>query len=148
MYTDSVNVDAAIDGSADYAHKLTAIDRDTIASARYKLTLNADTELTVEIVLKEAPADTVTVKVDGTEVTPTVSGNAYSVTISGIAANDLDFGNHVTMEIGENTVFGLTVSPISYVRLVLPGSTANDEKNALAALYEYWQAAEAYVSGQ
>ena len=141
----SVDVNAAIAGVSGYTTQ-TIMDKTAVESARYKLTLNADTVLTVEVELKEEPTGTVTMKVGDETVTPTVSGKRYRVSVSGIAANNLAVSKNITMEIGNSQVFSMTVSPISYVNAVLSNSSADDEKQALAALYEYWRAASAYAS--
>ena len=42
------------------------------------------------------------------------------------------------------TVFSITASPMNYISQVLANSAQDDEKLALAALYEYCAAAKAY----
>ena len=139
----NVDVDAAASGAETYKYSLTTMG-DAVASAQYKLTLNADTIMTIQITLKNAPEEAVTVKVNGEAVTPTVSGTTYTVAISNIAANNLGVGKTVTMEIGGTEAFNLTVSPMSYVYTVLQRSSEPDEQQAMAALYEYYIAADAY----
>ena len=144
-YSGTVNVSAAGSGSGAHRYTLRTMDRDIVAAARYKLALDADTALTLEVELKDTPADPVTMTVNGNSAVPAVDGKTYRVAVGGIAANNLGVAYPVTMKIGESVVFDITVSPLSYVNAVLPLSAKEDEQNALAALYEYWQAASSYA---
>ena len=144
-YSGTVDVSAAKSGSEDKKFTLTTMDSAYVQAAQYRLLLNADTSLIVEVRLKNTPAGSVSMTDNGNAVTPTVSGTAYRVEIGNIAANNLWRTHRVVMKIGSTTVFDFTASPLSYVYTVLSKSTpAEDEQNALAALYEYWQAAAAY----
>ena len=142
------NVTAATSGSE--AYKLVGSMKDQVQSAQYRLTLNADTNMSLMITLKNS--DTVTVWLDDNEVYPVISGNTYRVSVNNIASNNLGVSRHLEMYIGEkipdnpaNRVFDFRVSPMSYVYTVLSGSPSPDEQNALAALYEYYVAAHAYA---
>lgn len=75
--------------AADHPYTMNAMNRDLVASTQYRLTLNADTALTVKVKLKAEPTDTVVMKVNGSAVTPAVSGRTYRVAIGSIAANNL-----------------------------------------------------------
>ena len=146
-YSGTVDVSAAKSGSEDKKFTLTTMNSAYVQAAQYRLLLNADTSLIVEVRLKNTPAGSVSMTVDDSAVTPTVSGTAYRVEIGNIAANNLGVTHRVVMKIGSTTVFDFTASPLSYVYTVLSKSNpAADEQNALAALYEYWQAAAAYNS--
>lgn len=146
-YTGTVDVGAALVGSEASKFTLATMESAYVQAAQYRLLLNADTSFIVEVRLKEAPSENVTMTIDSTEVTPTVSGTAYRVELGNIAANNLGVTHHVVMKIGDKTVFDFIASPMSYVYTVLnKSSPAEDEQNALAALYEYWQAAAAYNS--
>ena len=143
-YSGTVDVSAAKSGSEANKFTLTTMDSAYVQAAQYRLLLNADTSLIVEVRLKNTPAGSVSMTVNGNAVTPTVSGTAYRVEIGNIAANNLGVTHRVVMKIGSTTVFDFTASPLSYVYTVLSKSNpAADEQNALAALYEYWQAAYA-----
>ena len=84
--------------------------------------------------------------VDGRSVSPEVTGTTYHVEVGNIAANNLAVSHHVVMQIDGATVFDFTASPLSFVYTVLSKSSpAEDEQNAMAALYEYYQAAHAYA---
>ena len=145
-YDGTVDVVAATNGSADHKYTLTTMDAAHVQSARYRLLLNADTTLIVEVKLNDTPTDTVTMTLDGNAVTPTVIGTTCCVEIGNIAANNLAVSHRVVMQIDGTTVFDFTASPISFVHTVLNKSNpAEDEQNALASLYEYWQAAYAYA---
>ena len=48
-------------------------------------------------------------------------------------------------KVGDTAVFDITASVLSYVHSVLTANSSQaDELNAMAALYEYWLAAENY----
>ncbi len=72
-----------------------------------------------------------------------VSEGKYSVTIPGIAANELADEFTVTVK-GTRSI---TLSALSYAESVLRGTTQSDAvKDAVAALYAYYQAAAAYLA--
>ena len=143
-YDGTVNVAAAASGAANYAHSVSMSD--AVKSAKYRLLLNADTSMFVEVRLKEAPAGTVTMTVGGKTRTPTVSGTAYRVEIPNIPAFFLGRKLAVALKDGDTTVFDFSASPMSYVRTVLTqGGAPEDEQQALAALYHYYAAAKAYA---
>lgn len=145
-YTGAVDVSAAKAGSEASKFTLATMESAYVQAAQYRLLLNANTSFIVEVRLKETPADNVTMTIDGNAVTPTVNSTAYRVELGNIAANNLGVSHRVVMQIGGTTVFDFTASPLSYVYTVLSKSSpAEDEQNALAALYEYYQAAHDYA---
>ena len=83
--------------------------------------------------------------IDGTEVQPVQSGNTnlYYVELNNIAAQDLEKSHVFT---AENITLS-NYSALSYVGKALDSdkSSENNKKTA-AALYLYWNAAEAYFS--
>ena len=81
--------------------------------------------------------------VDGQVVTPTKSGNAglYYVEVKDIAAQDL--GVVHTFRVGSLSVTNF--SALSYVKAVFEyDKSTEDNKNAMTALYLYYQAAKKY----
>ena len=52
--------------------------------------------------------------------------------------------NYIVTIGGDDTAFSTTASVMDYIYIVLTNSNMEDEKLALAALYEYWAAAEDY----
>jgi hypothetical protein len=143
-YAGTVDVAEAAGGAANYPHSVNMTE--AVKSAKYRLMLNADTSLIVEVRLNQEPEGAVTMTVDGSAVTPTVSGTAYCVEISNIPAHMLGTNIPVVLKDGDTTVFDFTASPMSYVRTVLTqGGAPEDEQQALAALYHYYVAAEAYA---
>lgn len=145
-YTGTVNVDAAKTGSEAKKFTLTTMNPDYVQSAQYRLLLNADTSFIVEVKLKATPTESVTMTIDGDADKTTGSGTTYRVELGKIAANNLAMPHQVVMKIGDATVFDFTASPLSYVYTVLSKSSpAEDEQYALASLYEYSQAADAYA---
>ena len=79
------------------------------------------------------------------EITVTLNDRGvYRIAKQTIAANNLEVGSSFNVKHGTENVFTITASPMNYISLVLGQSTADDERYALAALYEYWAAADGY----
>ena len=145
-YSGTVNVEAAKTGAAGYALSRTISDT-YVDSVQYYLTVSASTTLNMEIKLKDNVTGNVTVLLDGKGYAPTVSGNTYKVTISSIAANNLGAGHSLVLKVGEDTAFSTeNLSALAYVNTVLTYSSDDHEKAAMAALYDYAQAAITYAA--
>lgn len=141
----AVDVDAAQNGAKDYALKC-SIDKDHVASTQYHLTVSASTSLNVEIALKDGVTGDVSVTLDDVSYRPSVSGNTYKIVLPHIAANNLGDKHSLTLQVGGNEVFSTDkLSAIAHVNTVLTYSKDQNEKNAMAALYHYYQAADAYA---
>ena len=144
-YSGTVDVEAARNGAEDYAFTLVTVNGDYIASARYFLTLSASTSLNVQVTVKDSVAEQLSFFLDGSACTPTASDNTYTFRVPNIAANNLGVPHTMTVKAGDTTVFDLNVSCMSYVNTVLSKSSPTEhELNAMAAMYHYFKAAEAY----
>ena len=66
----------------------------------------------------------------------------WKVTKTGISATDLDTGFTVTGTC--NGAFSVSVSPLTYIKAILNGSS-DSAKNAVSAFYKYYEAAKAYA---
>ena len=144
-YSGTVDADAARSGTARYAYSLTKLNPNYVRDAQFLLSIHNRTVMKVDVRLKAAPTETVTMTIDEGPVNPTISGKTYRVATGDIAINNMDIPYRVKMEIGDRKVFDITASPLSYVNTILnSGDIPDDEENALAALYAYWQAAYDY----
>ena len=116
----------------DYQTVWNKYDASLVDSVSYYDTFAERT--TLHVIVKLKSAKTITATVDGEAVAVTgLNDNMYGIEIPGIAANNLAVPYDVTMEIGGETVFDFTASPLSFVNTVLPASEDEDEKNALAS---------------
>ena len=110
----------------------------------FYLTLDSDTLLNVRVYLKNQ-GDTVTGFVGDTALPQwNRANNSVVICLGGINAKALD--NSYTFECKVNgvPVFTLSASALTFVKRVFPTSTDPVERDALHALYDYAQAAEAY----
>lgn len=113
----------------------------------FYLTLDSDTLLNVRVYLKNQ-GDTVTGFVGDTALPQwNRANNSVVICLGGINAKALD--NSYTFECKVNgvPVFTLSASALTFVKRVFLRSTDPVEKDALHALYDYAQAAEAYKPG-
>lgn len=137
----------ALTGLPDFAHRwgTGGVDGTRVQRAQYNLTLDYKTTMNVVVTLKDGVSGTVTATVDGTARTVSDLGNGqYQVAISGIASNQLGREFHIIMRVGENTALDLYASALSYVNTMLQASGTDAEKEALTALYYYYDAAYKY----
>ncbi len=111
----------------------------------FYLTLDSDTLLNVRIYLKN-PGDTVTGSVGDKELPQwNRANNSVVVCLEGINAKALDDTYTFECKVNGVPVFTLSASALTFVKRVFPTSTDTVEKDALHALYDYAQAAEAYA---
>ena len=111
----------------------------------FYLTLDSDTLLNVRIYLKN-PGDTVTGSVGDKELPQwNRANNSVVVCLEGINAKALDDMYTFECKVNGVPVFTLSASALTFVKRVFPTSTDTVERDALHALYDYAQAAEAYA---
>ena len=80
-------------------------------------------------------------EVDGVEVTPEKSGNAYLIVIDNIAAKRLgDFTTTVVYDSDDNPVYSIKYCALSYARTVVKNEAR--EADVCRALYKYYVAAK------
>ena len=151
------SVDVGGAKSAVAAHAFTLGDSipglSLVKNVQYYLILTDSTTLHFTLQLKNAPEEAVTARlaVEGEETAHTavtaLGNNTYEVTVSGIAANNLDVKRHVEFFVGDTEVFDISASVLSYLNTMLSNAGASaEEQQALASMYYYWAAAEAYES--
>lgn len=144
------DITAAKDAAAAHAFELKTLDNmGRVESATYYLTFNADTSLTVKVKLAEA-YEGAAITVNSSTARTSVSGSTYTATIPNIGAAALGSRYTVTVAIGNDTLFSIELSPLSYVYTVLSKGTETyaSEKLALTSVYRYYQAAVAYANPQ
>ena len=146
-YAASYDLDAVKSAAAGYAFNASG---EGLSSLRVTYRLYLDSETTLDVFLAE--------KAEGTEVAVTSavfdgktynaeqqSDGRYLVRIPGIAAHKLGDPVTITGTAG-GEAFTVSASALSYAYTVLSSSsTGADAKNAMAALYEYHKAADAYL---
>ena len=143
------DISAAAAATAAHAHKVIGGVDPRFESVAYSLTLDTDTSLTVQVTLADAYEDA-EISVNSEKATTSVSGNTCTATIHNIGAAALADRYTVTVKIGDDRIFCIELSPLSYVNTVLSnGAEASlSEKLALTALYQYYAAAAAYLNAQ
>ena len=117
-------------------YAFTMPDKDVTVTAVFEMTFK----------LADGTSGTVTAKVGDGEfetVTPNGSG-VYRISKQSIAANNLELPFTFVVKVGDDTALTTTASVMDYISIVLNNAKADDEKSALAALYEYWAAADTY----
>ena len=120
------------------------ISDSAVTAASYKLSLDSDTALSVMVKVPKGTAVNASATFNGQTYEMTKdSDTVWSVKIPGIKASQL--GDTITVSGEAEGNFTITVSALSYVRSVL-NSQKYDEtaKNAVSALYKYFEAVEAY----
>ncbi len=120
-----------------------AISDSKVSAASYKLSLDADTALSVMVKVPEGTAVDMSASFGGkTYQAEKQSDTVWVVKITGIKATQLGETITVTGNAGGN--FTITVSALSYVRSILEGGDkySEDARKTVAALYQYYEAAE------
>ena len=148
---DSVDVDGAKAGLAANPNTAYTLDRSVpglskVNSAEYYVNLTDSVTLYFKIQMKSSPSGAVTAKVDGQPCSvSTLGNNTYRIGVSGVAANNMNKKWHVEFFAGEEEVFDITASVLSYLNAMLSNDGASgEEQQAMASLYYYYDAAEAY----
>lgn len=114
------------------------VDRSVLDGLNFRVVFSSLTNLEMRFKTVEGAE----VKLDGTTVTPNVSGAYSVVTVKGIKATGLT--QSYTLQVEETSV---NISPMSYVQVMLGSTSANtddDLRNLLCAFYYYGVACAAY----
>ncbi len=141
-YDVDFNYDAIIEEVKDYAFAK-AISDSKVTAASYKLSLDSDTALSVMVKVPEGTEVSMSASFDGkTYQARKQSDTVWVVKVMGIKASQLGDTITVTGNAGGN--FTITVSALSYVRSILEGGDkySEDARKTVAALYQYYEAAE------
>ena len=151
-YTEAAdfNMEAIKTAAADHAIVNTNQTNGDIAAVTYSLTLESETA--INVYFRPAPGyrGTPTATVDGTAAEVETVGGVYCVRITGIAAHKLSDSYVIVLTTGEGRTVTVRVSALSYVNTALNyyNDTTNEfhmkARNAVAAIYAYSQAADAY----
>ena len=138
-YTDSFDVDAIKTALQDVS--ITAdLAGSGITGATFSLRMDSAVEL--DITLK---SDSV-IDLSGCDYLVTEKDGKSVVRVINISAPDLD--RPVTVAGTAAGDFSITLSPLCYIKAVLTGSGYSTEQiNAMAAAYNYYVAAKAYIGG-
>ena len=117
----------------------------SVAKATFALVLDSGTDLKIFFTTKSDYEGTPEVSVEGGEVFAAEKlGGRYVIAINDLPAHKLaDMNEIVIMADGEYT---LKISALSYVNMVLKNSSDDDEKNAMASIYKYYEKAMAYIA--
>ena len=147
-YEGTLDIDAAKAGANGHPYVINHMDSDAVERAQFFLTVNAGTDLNVTIQLKEGVTGTVTASANGKRSALVPDGGIYKATVCNIAADNLDAQYPFSFELDGVEIFSIDASVLSYARMVLNGESSDNETNAVAALYHYYEAAEAYNDSQ
>ena len=113
-----------------------------IADVRFALALNSETDLRIAV----KPASGVTITSDASEYTVVTIGKEkyYMFTVVEIGPKKLGDNKNVTIKTDKGNAT-ISVSPIYYVKQVLNDSSFDtNQKNAMIAYYNYFDAAKRY----
>ena len=139
-------VNASIDESYQYTLDSNAAG---ISLTGATLQIGAYTTIRLKFQLEEgADIDNYTFQCGDTVLTPEKSGAFYYVYLRNIRPQDLDEMYSFTVSDGTNTIT-FTYSAFTYMKNVLDNADAYDQTlvNLINAMYDYHQAAEAYLIG-
>lgn len=144
-YTESFDLDSiktAIDGYTFVKN----IEGSGITKATYRLNLESETMVDVFLTVEDGTELTASATFNGKTFTAVKQADGrYRIRVSGISAHLLGETIKITGTAGSD--FTITVSALAYARAVLNSEAFNaDAKNAMAALYRYYAAVEAYNS--
>ena len=121
----------------------TTKDKGSKAKFTYSLNLESGTEIYVFI--RPEAGTTVTASVDGTQVSAELlSDGRYLVIIPNIPARELDKRHLIHVEAGSEA-FDIDLCALSYVNAVLNADFPDIMQEAVTSLFNYYQAAAAYV---
>ena len=136
---------AVSNGLNEYPVTVVKDDGCPLKSFGAKLRLDSSTELTLSFKIEAGYTGPIAVTVDNVEYTPTESGGKYVVKIGNIPAHKLKVMHEVviTTDSGSATV---TLSALSYAKLICDTNSDADAQKAAAALYFYAKAANGYLS--
>jgi len=140
-YINAADIETALAGVGDYAPVRT-IDENSVSSISFSLDLESETSLYLDLTVNEDVTLTLASLSDGTELSiKERSDNVYRVSVNGIKASRLLDFYTINVYAGENLIAEATLSPMSYVYLVLNGDGEQfentDLRNLAAALYLY-----------
>ena len=115
-----------------------------IQKATISLTLDSKTDINLYVTPQSGYTGSITATVGGTAADVTAMGDGtYRITISGIGPKQL--GNMYSVAIATtNGTSTVSVSAMSYVYGCL--GTAGNRANCVASIYNYYQAADAWVT--
>ena len=144
-YTESFDLDSiktAIDGYTFVKN----IEGSGITKATYRLNLESETMVDVFLTVEDGTELTASATFNGKTFTAVKQADGrYRIRVSGISAHLL--GETITITGTAGSDFTITVSALAYARAVLNSEAFGaDAKNAMAALYRYYAAVEAYNS--
>lgn len=142
-YTDSYDLGAVKTSVAGYTFEK-LIDGTAITAASYRLYLDSETTLDVYLTVPEGTELTASATFNGTTYNAEQqSDGRYRIRIPGIAAHQL--GDTITITGNAGGEFTVRVSALSYARSVLNNDSFDEyAKNAMAALYYYYDAVMQY----
>lgn len=142
------NLDAVTAESlADYKAETTVADDAKLHYYGSSLVLESETSLRHYFKLKEGTIEDYRFTLDGRLVTPVKSGAYWYVELRDIIARDLDVLPVFRAEKDGQIVFERSYGPLSYAFAVLDNAdSAPALRDQAAALYLYWQTAEAFFA--
>ena len=142
-YTDGFDYEAIRPEVAGYTFAK-GISDSAVTNASYKLSLDADTALSVVMLVPAGTELTASASFGGrTYDAVQESSTQYIIRIPGIKASQL--GSTITVSGEAEGDFTITVSALSYVRSVLNSDKYKENaKDAVSALYKYYEAVRAF----
>ena len=149
QYTALAKYRAADYGSDDYSAKLSALSSAAVskdisgtAVTGLSYSLNFDSNTYVNVELKTTDSIFASATVNGKLLYLSASGKLRT---QGLSVLQLGEPITITGKGSDNTnTFTITLSGLSYIRGILGADTSTAAKNAVSALYDYYQAARTY----
>ncbi|MBR0258299.1 MAG: hypothetical protein IJQ58_11220, partial [Synergistaceae bacterium] len=146
----TLDVDAVKSAMTDYASVITSSDSN-FATMSISLMLESETTINIYLNPKSTISDTVYATFDDgdkyavSKIQEGTHAGEYLIESDSIPAHKLGESQKLKIEAGNSWIQIDKLSAMSYVRTSLNSdSTSDDDKNACAALYDYFKATEAY----
>jgi len=142
FYTSSYDYDAVERAVAGYE-----ISRDTgdsdVGKITYTLNPLSRTQVFIYLYLRSGYAGSCSASVDGASAEVVRQNTRSYVQTPDYTAHQLDERHQATIRTDSGTA-GVSVSPLDYIHAVIGPGHDSDTRNAAAAIYHYYQAAQAY----
>ena len=146
FYANSYDIDAIRTAVADYAIDIGANGAD-FTKFTFTTVLDSATTIRMQFMVPKGYSGAFNAETsDGTPVTVRKSGTRYTAEIADIPAHNLGKTFEVTITTGNGSAT-MNLSALSYVKIAFDAFTDANAKNAMAAIYTYAKAAEAFKSG-
>ncbi len=135
--------------AAEYKYEIVRPTGAIITNLTYSLDLETKTSIKIYVEVAEGSEVSATVNGQPAANCSLLSDGRYCIVIGDISAHKLGDKYNVTITAGNETATITNLSALSYVNTVLSSdNVSNEESYAVASIYNYYVAAEKYISAK